>query len=287
MRKFIFITLGTLISAIGLHFFLVSTGLAVGGVAGLAMQIQFFFPSLNIGIISLVSNIILYIMAFIFIGRYFAGYTIYSSLLLSFFLGFFEKYFSYGDLLHGDTLLNLVTGVFLLGLGIAITLLNGASGGGLDILAKIMTKYTGYKISYTIFFFNFLVTIGACYVYGLKNGIYALFGVFLNSIVIDKVISGISNKKHIMIISDYHVEVVDFIHRGLDRGATYIKGEGTYKNQPKNIVSVVLDRENYIKLMKKLSEIDQTALVIVTDAYDVVGPGFTGEKVYISKEETS
>lgn len=275
MKRWGIITIGDIVMALGIHLFLVPENLAAGGLAGIAMMIKAYLPDLNIGLIMMIFNVLLIILAYFFIDKAFAISTIYASILLSVLLGVFEKFMQFGNIFPDEKIMNLVCGIGLLGVGLALVFSQNASGGGMDIVAKFLSQILGISISQAVFFSNVLITIAAMFVFDFPTGIYAFLGILLNSLIIDKVIAGFDVKVHALVFSDKKEEIVSYIHKEIDRGATFFKAEGTYSRVPKDVISVVLDREDYIKLRRHLEEVDPHAFVIMNYIHDVIGEGFT------------
>ncbi len=272
--KFLLINVGLIIMALGLNLFLIPANLAVGGVTGLAMIINTYIPNLSVGLLVGVFNVILLIIAFIFVGKEFGGYTIYSSIALSFFIWAFENLHIINGKLTDDILLNLLFGVGVQGLGMAIIFYENSSTGGTDIVAKILNKYVGLKIGMSLFIVDAIITLFAAKTFGITLGLYAFLGVLFNGLVIDAVISGFDTKVHALVISDNFVEISKFIKNDLDRGFTLFYAEGGYKNQEKRVISIVFDRRQYLILKKYITENYPESFLIVDFVHDVIGNGF-------------
>lgn len=271
---FIYINLGILIMAAGLYFFLIPAKLAVGGVTGLSMVIQRYFPVVNLGILMGVFNILLFILAFLIIGREFGGYTIYCSFLLSGIIGIFERFLPLKGAVVEDMMLSLVYGIVIQGVGMAIIFYQNASTGGTDIVAKIINKFTHIDIGKALFLADSSITLLAGLAFGMELGLYAFMGILINGLVIDKVIAGLNSKINILIISQQPELINNYIQEELQRGTTYIQGMGGYTRQDKQIVSVVLTRKEYMKLKHFMKDNDPTAFVTMNFVHEVLGEGF-------------
>lgn len=274
LRRFIIINLGLFIMAVGLYLFLVPANLAVGGVTGLAMVIQTVIPSVNLGLLMAVFNVILLTIAFIFIGKEFGGYTIYCSVALSFFIGIFEVLIPLEQAITNDLLLNLIFGIAIQGVGMSLVFYENASTGGTDIVAKILNKFFGMRIGFALFLSDSIITLLAGMAFGIELGLYAFLGILFNGLVIDKVIAGFDTRVHALIISDGIEEISEYIKRDLDRGFTYLSAVGGYSKKEKQVLSVVLSKREYLALRKYINENRQDAFLIVDFVHEVIGNGF-------------
>ena len=274
IKEYIIITLGTLILTFGLSVFLIQADLAVGGITGFAMVINKIFPAFSIGAVMLVSNIVLFILGFLLIGKQFGAKTIYASFALSFMIGLFEWIAPLDGPVVGDTFLNLFFGILISGVGMAIVFYQNASTGGTDIIAKIINKYYSIEIGKSLLIADFIVVALAIGFYGLEPGLYALFGVIMNAFLIDSIIEGLNIKINVRIVSKEASQIKKFIIHELNRGATVFKAEGAYSEEVINIISTVLNKREFIKIKGYIKSIDEHAFVTVSSVREVIGEGF-------------
>lgn len=275
LKRFFMINIGLVILALGLYYFLIPSELAAGGVTGFAMVINHFIPTIPVGIFMILTNIILFILAFVIIGKDFGGYTIYTSLMLSFLIYIMEIITPLKEPIVDDILLNLVFGILIQGVGMALVFNYNTSTGGTDIVAKIINKFTHIEIGKSLFLADFLIVIGAAFAFGLELGMYALLGILINSAVIDKAIAGFNTRAKIAIISEKEEEITKFITGNLERGVTIYHGESGYSNEQKRIINTVVSRKEYIIIKHKVREIDPRAFIWVSFVTEVLGEGFT------------
>lgn len=273
-REYIFITIGIILVAAGIHFFLVPSNLAVGGVSGLAIVINNYIPVLSVGLLMFIMNIILFIVAFIVIGPGFGAKTIYASLGLSGIMLFLEKIFPNTKPIAGDLLLVLLFGILTSGIGMAIVFNQDASTGGTDIIAKIINKFFHVDMGKALLMSDFGITLFAGLTFGAEAGMYALLGVIINGFVIDGVIDGLNICKQVTIISAKGYEIKKFIIDELERGVTLYDAKGAYSGEEKEVLITVLSRKEFIKLRDFIKEIDKRAFITVSDVHEVLGEGF-------------
>ena len=275
LKKFLLINIGIVILACGLYYFLMPSNLAVGGATGLALVISTLIPSLNYSLILVIINLILFVTAFLVLGKEFSGYTLYSSLMLSGIFALLEIITPMTKPFTDDLFINLIFGILIAGVGIGIIFNQNASTGGTDIVAKIINKFFHMDMGKSLLIPDFLITLAAGFVFGPRLGMYSLLGVMINSIVIDKIIAGFNVKVNMIIISNEFDVINDFINKDLDRGTTIYHATGGYSKEDKRIINTVVERSEYIKIRDFIRAIDKRAFVTISHITEVEGEGFT------------
>lgn len=275
IKKFLIINLGTLILVFGIYFFLIPANLVVGGVTGLAMVLNFIIPTIPVGIFMLVFNILLFILAFAVIGRDFGGYTIYTSMVISGLISLLELVCPIDAPIVSDMMLNLIFGILIHGVGMAMIFNQNTSTGGTDIIAKIINKFTHIEIGKSLLLADFLIVLSGALVFGLELGLYATLGALINTVVIDKVIAGFGTRIKVAIISEKEGEITRFITQEIARGITIFHGVGGFSNEDKKVINTIVSRKEYIKIKTRVKEIDPHAFVWISFVNEVLGEGFT------------
>lgn len=275
IKRFLIINFGLLIMTCGLYFFLIPSNLAVGGATGLALVISALLPQIPMGVILAIINVILFIMAFIFIGKDFGGYTIYASFALSAIIAFFELIMPMAEPFTDDLFINLIFGILIAGVGMGFVFNQNASTGGTDIVAKIINKYSKIDIGKSLLISDFLITLFAAYVFGPRHGMYALLGIVINSFVIDTMISGFNVKINMNIISREMDLINKFILEEVDRGTTIYHASGGYSNDERHILNTIVSRSEYIKIRDYVRQVDDKAFLSIYKITEVEGQGFT------------
>ena len=274
VREYILITIGIIMVAAGIYFFLIPSNLATGGVTGLAIIIGKFVPSLPVGLLMLILNMILFIIGFLIIGPSFGIKTIYASLGLSGLIWVLPKLIPISKPITNDLMIELLFGVGVSGLGMAIVFNQNASTGGTDIIAKIINKFFHVDMGKSLLMADFIITLIAGLTFGAKAGMYALLGVILNGFVIDSFINGLNISKQVTIISSKGHEIKGFIINKLERGVTIYDAKGAYSGQSKEVLITIMSRREFIKLKEFIKEIDNRAFITVSDVHEVLGEGF-------------
>lgn len=275
IKEYILITLGIFLVAVGIYYFLVPSNLAAGGVSGLAIVINKFFPAIPVGLLMLGMNITLFIIAFIVIGSNFGAKTIYSSLGLSGMIWVLEKLYPISQSIVDDLLLQLLFGILISGIGMGIVFNQNASTGGTDIIAKIINKFFHIDIGKSLLLSDFLITLAAGLTFGPKIGMYALLGVVINGFVIDNVIQGLNVCKQVTIISSKSEQIKKYIIEELGRGVTIFDGRGAFTGEKKEVLMTIISRKEFIKLREYIKELDKRAFISVSNVHEVLGEGFT------------
>ena len=274
IKEYFIITFGLILVAAGIHFFLVPHNLAAGGLTGLAMVINHYFPALSIGVLMFIGNIFFFVIGFIFIGKGFGVKTIYSSLMLSVIIAIFEKVMPVTKPISEDILINLIFGILIGAIGMAIVFNENASTGGTDIPAKILNKYFNIEIGKGLLIIDFIVTGLAVIAFGATTGMYALLGVIVNGTVVDYVIDGLNITKRIEIISSDCESIRKYIIEDLERSATLYRAVGAYNLEERDVIVTVLGKKEFIKLKNHIKSIDPRAFIITHNVHEVLGEGF-------------
>lgn len=274
IKDYTIITVGIIVVALSLHLFMIPNDIAAGGVSGLAMVISSFFPVLSVGFLMLIMNIILFIIAFIMLGKSFGVKTIYTSLSLSGIIWALERLYPISQPLTTDLLLAAIMGTALSGAGMAIIFNHNASTGGTDIIAKILNKYAHIDIGKSLLVTDFVVTFFAALTFGIQKGMYALLAVIANGFIIDYAIAGFNIVMQVFIMTTKSNIIAEFIMNELGRGVTFFSGQGGYSGAEMKVIYSVLSRKEFIRLRDYIKGVDPKAFITVNDAHEVLGEGF-------------
>lgn len=273
-KEYMLITIGVILVSFSLELFLAPNNIAAGGVSGIAIIINHFVPSLQIGLLMLIMNIILFVIAFIVIGNKFGGKTIYASLALSGIIWLMDKIGVSKYVITKDLLLATIFGTLISGIGMAIVFNQNASTGGTDILAKILNKFVHLDMGKALLSVDFIVVLFTLASFGAEVGMYALLAVIINGFIIDNVIEGLNSCKQIVVVSSKIDLIGKYIMDELDRGCTILQGRGGYTDKDSSILYTVLSRKQFIKLKTYIKEVDNRAFITVSEAHEVLGEGF-------------
>ena len=262
VKEFVMITIATAIVAAAVFFFLVPSHVSVGSISGLAIVIG-NFVSLPISAITMILNIGLLIIGFLFVGREFGGKTVYTSVLLPVIIGIFEKVFPNNVSMTADPFLDMICYVFVVSIGLAMLFNRNASSGGLDIVAKLMNKFLHMDLGNAMSVSGMVVALSSALVYDKNIVVLSVLGTYLNGIVLDHFIFGFNLKKRVCIVSQKEEEIRSFILHELHSGATIYEAYGAYKLEPRREIITIVDKNEYAKLMTFIEKVDPAAFVTV------------------------
>ena len=269
IREYALTTLGIVLTAIGLEYFLFPNDIAAGGVSGIALVIN-GITGWNISIMVFILNIILFIVAFVVLGKGFGGKSLYATVILSVVMEIIEKVFN-PVMLTENMFLASFFGSALLAMGSAIVFHQGASTGGTSILAAIISKFTPLGVGTALLLNDSIICLLAINVFGIDKGLFGFFSLILIGLLIDKFIDGFNTCKQVFIKADM---VVNFINKDINRGCTVLNGKGGYTYSEVNIVYTVLSNNQFITLKNFIKENNPEAFITVNDSKEVLGLGF-------------
>lgn len=264
INEFIMITIGTTIIAAAVYFFLVPSHLSIGSISGLSIVLSNFI-SLPVSAITMILNVVLLVVGFLFIGKEFGTKTIYTSILLPALLALFEHVAPNSPSIMQDPFLDMICYLFIVSLGLAILFNLNASSGGLDIVAKLMNKFLHMELGTAISLSGMVVALSSALVSDVKIVVLSILGTYLNGIILDRFIFGFTIKKRVCILSEKDEEIRDFIINELHSGATAYEVVGAYNMEPRREIVAIVDKHEYMKLIGFLEKIDSNAFVTVYD----------------------
>ncbi len=269
IKEFIVINAGLFIVAAAVVFFMMPSHLTIGSISGLSIVLGNFIP-LPVSAIVLIFNILLLAAGFLLLGRDFGVKTVYSSLMLPVYMGIFEYFYPENLSMTGDAFIDMIAYCLVLSLGQALLFNRNASSGGLDIIAKILNKYLRMELGTAMSLAGMCVALSSAMVYDKKTVVISIIGTYLNGIVLDHFIFGSTMKKRVCIISKKEVEIREFILHELHSGATLYHAYGAYDENRYNEIITIVDKNEYVKLMNFVTEIDKDAFVTVYAVNEVI-----------------
>lgn len=274
VKNIFFILLGSAIYAFGIVHFNIEDNLAEGGLTGITLILLALFH-IDPGISNLVLNIPLFLIGWRLLGRNAFIYTLIGTVGFSVFVSFFRHYADLSIPLHHDmTLAALFAGVFG-GVGLGIIFRYGGTTGGSDIIARIADKYFGISVGKTFFATDAIVIASSLIYLDYREAMYTLVAVFVGSRVIDFIQKGAYAAKAATIISSQNKEISQKIIEEMDRGATLLKGTGSFTGEDKEVLYCVVSRNEIFRLKNVIKQVDPHAFVAVNDIHETLGEGFT------------
>lgn len=266
------ILFGCTLFSVGFNMFLAPSGLNAGGISGLGMIFVEFFKVGTVGGFTTVVNIPLFILAAFLLGRRFVVGSFIGMLSLSVAIDIF----AFLPAIDIDPLMCALYGGILTGGGLGIVFATGASTGGSDIIIRILKlRWRNTPIGVISMGFDLIVAILTGMVNGIASTLYSGVAIFITGKVIDLVVYSFDYSKVALIITDHYEEVAEQIAVQLDRGATFLKGEGSYTGKEKKVILTAVKRQQLAELKGLVVAIDPDAFVIVQEAHQVLGDGFS------------
>lgn len=265
--------LGSAIFALGFSLFLEPNNINSGGISGLAQAIAHVIGIQNVGLLSVLLNLPLFLIGGIRVGkRFFAGSLI--GMLVS---GVLIDLFASISIGFQDALVSGIYGGLLCGLGIGVVFAAGTSTGGSDILVRLLKlHYRNVPIGTISMTFDALVVILTGIVFrDISRALYSGIAVFITGQVMDLVVYRFDYSKVAIIISDQAEAIAKAVAEKLDRGVTFLDGQGYYTRQDKKVVLTVVKKGQLADLKELVMERDEAAFVIVQEAHQVLGDGFS------------
>lgn len=271
LREYLGITLGCILTAVGLIVFLIPNKIAAGGVSGIATVVYYLF-GFPVGTMMLVLNIPLFVVGVKVLGRRVGFRTLYGILALSVSINVLEPLLR--TLTH-DPLLATLYGGALSGVGLGLVFRSRGTTGGTDLIAALLHHFfPAISIGQGLLITDAFVIGLAGLVFNAELALYAVVALFVSSKIIDLVQEGFNVSKAVFVISDHSDAIRQDILQKMGRGVTTLRGMGGYTGREKNVLLVVVSRAEVAELKELVHHIDPGSFVILTEVHEVMGEGF-------------
>ena len=262
----ILISLGSALVAIALNGIIIPHKFVSGGLTGLALGIHYLFPSFPVSWLYFFMNIPLSVIGWKFVGRRFFYYSIVGMVIFSVMVGWVNV-----PLPVQDKILSALFAGILTGIGAGIILKSKGSAGGTDILSVVLLNRFSVRVGSTILAFNIIVLTAASILFSLESALYTLVYMYVSSRIVEVVLTGLSQRKAVIIISPKWEEISQKILREIVRGVTFIKGQGAYSGKDENILYTVITFRELPRVKDIVRETDPEAFVVVHETLEVMG----------------
>ena len=270
MKKILMIILGCFISAFSFNLFMVPYNILPGGVSGISMIVDHFIH-IDKGSFILISSLLLLIISYFSLGKEITIKSIVGSILFPIFVSITETILIHFPISIDNIMLSLIFGGVTFGFGLGLVYREGYTTGGTDIVNKLFNKYLYTTMGSGMLIIEGIIVLISVIVFGINTMLYSIITIYLSSIVIDRVMIGISKNKSFYIITSKSKEVTDFIINNMSHGVTHIDGKGAYSNEKKDLLLTVIPTSEYYRLKVGLKKIDSHAFFVVSDSYEVGG----------------
>ncbi|MFU8819051.1 MAG: YitT family protein [Desulfurivibrio sp.] len=269
LRRFLvnllMLSVGGVLCAVAVNGIIIPHEFAAGGITGLAVILQELFPALDVGLTYLLINVPLFLAAIMAVGRRFFFYSLVGTLIFSLALLVIKVEFA----VENEILAAMFSGI-IIGLGAGITLRSQGSAGGADILSVMLMKRFSIPLGSSLLALNVLVLSLTAVVFSLDSALYTLIQLYVAAKLVNLVVTGLSQRKAVMIISKKWPEINREILRDLRRGTTVIPARGGYSGSEENMLYAVVNFRDIGPMKRAIRAIDPDAFVVVTDTLEVM-----------------
>ncbi|MEP0805245.1 MAG: YitT family protein [Chloroflexota bacterium] len=283
LRDYVLIVVAALLQAVSLRLFFIPAQLASGGVSGISQLIN-HFTGWPIGLMILIGNIPLFLLGWRFLGGFrfalrtataIVAYSLATDLLLK--TPLFAPNGAGSALirdLQGDIFLNSLYGAIVSGVGYGLVYRARGSSGGSDILARILNHWRGIPMTQSYLMVDTAVILGAGFVFGWKEALYAMIALYVSGLVAETTLEGGGTVRTAMIVTSKPREVAQRILDDLLRGVTVLEGTGAYTGAERPVLYVVITRSEVVTLKAIVHEVDPRAFMVIGYAHEALGEGF-------------
>lgn len=265
------IAVGSAITAVGINAFLVPHKFLSGGVSGLSQLLSYLTP-VSLATYFLVLNIPVFLFGWRYVGRVFVLGSVVGLLALSACL--------YATAWMADTgwaperLLSAIIGGAMSGGGTGLVFRANSSHGGIDVLAAAIKKRWSWSIGTVAFVFNAVIVLVLAFVFGLHAALYTIVSQFVSSVVVDRVIIGLDTGRAVFVITSEPKKIADLIIKKLNRGVTFLEGEGAYMGRRQQVIYCVVSLSQLARVKHYVKTTDPDAFLTIAEVSEVQGRGF-------------
>ncbi|MCI6017306.1 MAG: YitT family protein [Clostridiales bacterium] len=268
--------IGSFIFGIGIISFIGPANIAPGGVSSIALMINHFIP-VPIGLTSFLINVPLLILSFLYLGKRFTFKTIRTLAINTVVIDLIVTPLI--PIYSGDRLLGSLYGGVLVGAGLALIFLRGSTTGGTDIVSFLLQKFVpSFSIGRAMMIIDGSVIAASMLVYrDIESGLFGIISLFTMTQVLDGIIYGVDKGCLVTVISPKNRQIAERIISEMDRGATFLKGEGGYSHEEKDVLLCAVRQVQFTRLKSIIYQEDRDAFIIVSDVGQILGEGFKKE----------
>jgi uncharacterized membrane-anchored protein YitT (DUF2179 family) len=260
------LTMGGILCAIAINGILIPNKFLSAGLTGIVLMIHYHIPSLSVAWLYFLLNVPIFAIGWKYVGRPFFLYSMAGMAILSGALALVKVTIPVHDMILSALLAGIIYGA-----GIGITLRSLGSGGGTDILAVALLKRLSIRLGSTTLAFNCGVLMIAAWLISLESALYTLIYIYVSARILNLVVSGLSQRKAVFIISPQWKDISRHILQDIHRGITFLQGNGGYSGQKENVLYTVINFRELSRLKQLIRQIDPQAFVVVNDTLEVMG----------------
>ena len=259
-----------LVTAILYNVFLLPLSLVTGGTNGVA-TITHYLYGINPAIMLLLLSIACAILSFMYLGPKRTAGTLVASVVYPLLVQLTSPLTALISQSNTDMLLMVLFAGVLSGIANGLMYKTGYSNGGFPVISQILFEERQIPVGKSSLAINIAIVIVGAYFFGITNALYAIIFLYINSIVLDKILLGISNNKAFYIITEEEKKVKEYIIKTLNHNVTTFEVKGGFLDKNRKVILTVIPSREYYRVTEGIKEIDKDAFFVVTDSYTVEG----------------
>ena len=272
-RDYAWIALGSVLYSLSFDWFYVPNQIGFGGLTALGMILNYLSPAIPIGMVVLILNIPLFLLGWKFLG----GHTLVSSLFAmtatSMLVDLIAAMYTFPSM---DPMLAAIFGGVSLGVSLGMIFSKGATTGGTDLTARLLKlPFAWLPMGKLLMVVDLTMLLSVSLVFrSMESAMYGMISLYISTLVMDGVLYGLDQSKVAYIVTTRPQEIAAEIDRQMDRGATFLHGEGSFSREEKLVLMCAFKQKQIVPLKALVHELDPEAFLIVCDAHEVLGQGF-------------
>ena len=261
---------GVLVYAISFSIFFSPKNIVTGGTTGLSLIVDKFLK-IDTSVFVFFVSFTLLVIGYFLLGKKNTIKTIFGVILLPIFLEFSSVFQVLFHLEASSLFLTIFFGGIMMGLGNGMIIRSGFSVGGFQTIYQILYKYFGISIGKSTLWVNGVLIFISGMIFGVSNALYAIIGLYISSVVTDRVMLESSITKTFFIITNKEKEISQYIVENLGYGITVMNAEGGYSGKNKKILMCAIPTRHYYELKESIQELDEEVFFLITDTYEIYG----------------
>jgi len=275
LSNLLLLTLGSILSAIAVNGILIPNGFLSSGLTGLVLILHYLFPILPVAALYFLLNVPIFALGWKFVGRRFFFYSVAGMTIYSATLAWVQVSFPAEDMLCSALLAGILSGA-----GVGITLKSLGSAGGTDILSVALLKRFSIRLGTTTLAFNCIVLLAGALFFPLEKVLYTLIYIYVSARILNLVVTGLSQRKAVMIVSNFGEAISRSILENIKRGVTILRGQGAYSGRDEKVLYTVVNFRELSRVKQLIRQMDPKAFVVISDTLEVMGQRIGNQPQY-------
>jgi len=280
IREYSNIVFGSFLTSLGISLFNIPAKIVDGGVSGITTML-FYLKGWPVALTNFAISIPLFLLGLFVFGNKYGLKSLTGTILITFFLALVERVYGLKGILdlskNSNMMLSALFGGTLTGLGMGMVMRGGANTGGTDILGQVLARYTFFTQGSALFLIDGMIILSSAFCFGIEEALYGVLDSFIATAMIDKVLLGFgtNQEKSVFIISLHRKTIEEAIMNELGHGGTILMAQGMYTKSYRPVIMCVISNHELGRLTRIVHDADKRAFMIVQEAYEVLGEGFT------------